>query len=55
MTVRVRRAASTSIPARSSSAGGTISRSLLSGSHRVRTPMELRTSMIRLTSSMRAS
>jgi hypothetical protein len=31
-----------------------ISRSLLSGIHRVRTPIEARTSRIRLTSSMRA-
>ena len=54
MTVRVRRAASMSMPARSRRAGGTISRSLLSGSQRTRTPIEVSTSMIRLTSSMRA-
>ncbi len=54
MTVRVRRAASTSMPARSRRAGGVISRSLLSGSQRTRTPIEVSTSMIRLTSSMRA-
>ena len=54
MTVRVRRAASTSMLARSSLAGGTISRSLLSGSQRIRTPIEVSTSRIRLTSSMRA-
>ena len=41
ITVRVRRAASTSMLARSSRAGGTISRSLLSGSQRMRTPMEV--------------
>ncbi len=54
MTVRVRRAAATSIAARSSRAGGQISRSLLSGSQRVRTPMLESTSRMRLTSSMRA-
>jgi hypothetical protein len=35
-------------------AGGTISRSLESGSHRTLTPIEVSTSMIRLTSSIRA-
>ncbi len=54
ITVRVRRAASMSMLARSRRAGGTISRSLLSGSQRTRTPIEVSTSMIRLTSSMRA-
>ena len=54
MTVRVRRAASMSMPAMSSRAGGMISRSLLSGSQRTLTPIEVRTSMMRLTSSMRA-
>ena len=54
MTVRVRRAASSSIPSRSSVAGGTISRSLESGSHRTLTPIEDNTSMMRLTSSIRA-
>ena len=54
MTVRVRRAAATSMSSRSSSAGGMISRSLLSGSQRVRTPIEASTSRMRLTSSMRA-
>jgi hypothetical protein len=54
MTVRVRRAASTSMLSRSMRAGGMISRSLLSGSHRTLTPIEVSTSMIRLTSSMRA-
>ena len=54
MIVRVRRAASSSIAARSSCGGGMISRSLLSGSHRVRTPMLASTSRIRLTSSIRA-
>ena len=54
MTVRVRRAASTSMLSRSMRAGGMISRSLLPGSHRTLTPIEVSTSMIRLTSSMRA-
>src|SRR5665811_2174091 len=54
ITVRVRRAASTSIPERSRAAGGVISRSLLSGSHRARTPMLTSTSTIWLTSSIRA-
>ena len=39
---------------RSRRAGGVISRSLLSGSHRVLTPMLFSTSMIRLTSSILA-
>ncbi len=54
MTVRVRRAAATSMSSRLSSAGGMISRSLLSGSQRVRTPIDASTSRMRLTSSMRA-
>ncbi len=54
MTVRVRRAASMSIASMSSLAGGMISRSLVPGSQRVLTPIEPRTSTIRLTSSMRA-
>ena len=54
MTVRVRRAAATSMASSRSCVGGVISRSLLSGSHRVRTPIEASTSRIRLTSSMRA-
>ena len=52
MTVRVRRAASTSMRSRSSCAGGSISRSLLSGSHRTLTPIEVSTSRMRLTSSI---
>ena len=52
---RVRRAASASMPARSSWAGGTISRSLLSLSQRVLTPRLSSTSRSRLTSSMRAT
>ena len=54
MTVRVRRAASTSMRSRSSRGGGRISTSLESGSQRTLTPIEVSTSMIRLTSSMRA-
>ena len=55
MTERVRRAASSSIRVRSSSAGGTISRSLSSLSHRVWTPRLSSTSSSRLTSSIRAT
>lgn len=55
MMERVRRAASASIAARSSSAGGTISRSTPSLIQRVRTPMEFSTSRRRYTSSMRAT
>lgn len=55
MMERVRRAASSSMAAMSSSAGGTISRSTPSLIHRVRTPMELRTSRSRKTSSIRAT
>ena len=55
MIERVRRAASSSIASRSSSAGGTISRSTPPLIHRVRTPMEPSTSRRRYTSSMRAT
>ncbi len=54
MTVRVRRAAATSMCSRSSVSGGMISRSFVPGSQRVRTPIEASTSRMRLTSSMRA-
>ena len=53
--LRVRRAASTSMAARSRRAGGTSSRSVPPLIQRVRTPMLARTSRMRLTSSMRAS
>ena len=52
---RVRRAASASIRDRSSSAGGTSSRSLSELSQRACTPMLVSTSSSRLTSSMRAT
>ena len=55
MIERVRRAAGSSMLARSSSAGGTISRSLLELSQVVSTPREFSTSRSRLTSSMRAT
>ena len=55
MTERVRRAASSSTWSRSSSFGGTISRSLSSLSHLVWTPRLLSTSSSRLTSSIRAT
>ena len=55
MIERVRRAASSSIRDRSSSLGGTISRSLSVPIHRVCTPRLLSTSRSRLTSSMRAT
>ena len=55
MIERVRRAASSSMLARSSSAGGMISRSLLALSQRVSTPMLPSTSRSRLTSSIRAT
>ncbi|OEV18482.1 hypothetical protein AN221_22590 [Streptomyces nanshensis] len=55
MIERVRRAASASIAAMSSSAGGTSSRSTPSLIQRVRTPMELSTSRSRNTSSIRAT
>lgn len=54
MTLRVRRAASTSMLSRSSRSGGVISRSRPSPSQRVPIPMLSSTSMMRLTSSMRA-
>ena len=54
-TERVRRAADSSIALRSSSLGGTISRSPSSPIHRVWTPKLLSTSSRRLTSSMRAT
>ena len=55
ITERVRRAASSLIWLRSSSAGGMISRSLSALSHRVWTPRLLSTSSSRLTSSIRAT
>jgi len=55
MIERVRRAAVWSMLSSLSSLGGTISRSLSALSHRVCTPMLLRTSSSRLTSSMRAT
>ncbi len=55
MIERVRRAAPASIAARSSVAGGTISRSLSAFSQVVCTPMLLSTSSSRLTSSIRAT
>ena len=55
MIERVRRAASASMPARSRTAGGTISRSLSAFSQRVWTPIDSSTSMSRLTSSIRAT
>ena len=55
ITERVRRAASSSMWSRSSSAGGTISRSLSSLSQRVCTPRLPSTSSSRLTSSIRAT
>ena len=55
ITERVRRAASSSMLPRSSSAGGMISRSLSSLSHRVCTPRLVSTSSSRFTSSMRAT
>ena len=54
ITVRVRLAASTSIDSSFSRAGGVISRSL-SSSQRVFTPIEFSTSIIRFTSSIRAT
>ncbi len=54
MTLRVRRAASTSMAPRSSWSGRTSSRSLPSFSQVARTPMLVSTSTIRLTSSIRA-
>ncbi len=55
MIERVRRAAAASMASRSTSAGGTISRSTPPLIHRVRTPMEPSTSRRRYTSSMRAT
>lgn len=55
MMERVRTAASASMAAMSSSAGGTSSRSTPSLIQRVRTPMEFSTSSRRYTSSMRAT